>query len=258
VDCNTYLKFDHLIQKMNELECDFLATGHYAQIVHTASGKAQIVTSTDSWKDQTYFLFTIQPDIVEKLLFPIGHLNKTAVRQIALENNLVVAKKKDSTGICFVGNRDYSEFIQSQVSEAELNKKAGIFLRYPGGAVMGEHPGIHHFTIGQGRGLGLTHHEKLFVVKIDPETNDVWLGDESALLQSEVEVIEPRWLDEVLENEQLRVKIRYQHVGALARISRDGSKIRLHFDEPQRAVTPGQAAVFYRGKTLVGGGWIRT
>lgn len=257
VDCNTYLKFDHLIRKMEELECDYLATGHYARVLHGDDGRSRIATSEDSWKDQTYFLFTINPEVVPKLLFPLGDLKKPEVRAIAEAKGLVVAKKKDSTGICFVGDRGYSSFIQTQVSGAELASKAGVFRRYPSGLEMGRHPGIHHFTIGQGRGLGLTHHEKLFVVRIDPATNEVWLGEEEHLFRHEVEVVDPRWLDEVRDGEVLRVKIRYQHGGSAAEVRREDGRLRLVFAEAQRAVTPGQAAVFYRDRELVGGGWIR-
>ena len=131
VNCNTYLKFDHLIQKMKELDCDYLATGHYAQIIQDDSGKAHIMTSTDDWKDQTYFLFTIDPEIIPKLLFPIGHLKKPQVRQMAEEKNLVVAKKKDSTGICFVGSKGYDQFIKENVSSAILDGKKGLLKKYP-------------------------------------------------------------------------------------------------------------------------------
>ncbi|HRO67884.1 MAG TPA: tRNA 2-thiouridine(34) synthase MnmA [Pseudobdellovibrionaceae bacterium] len=256
VSCNTYLKFDHLIRKMEELECDYLATGHYAQVVHGENGSAAIHTSTDDWKDQTYFLFTIDPKLVPKLLFPIGHLKKPEVRRIAEEKGLVVAKKRDSTGICFVGNKSYTEFIKSEVSPEALAAKSGLIRRYPNGEVMGRHGGIHQFTIGQGKGLGLTHHEKLFVLKIDLQDYTVWVGDEKDLFSSEVRVIEPHLLGDVKDGERLQVKIRYQHKGANARVFTTGEGYRLEFEEPQRAVAPGQAAVFYRDRELLGGGWI--
>ncbi|MBX2986404.1 MAG: tRNA 2-thiouridine(34) synthase MnmA [Bdellovibrionaceae bacterium] len=256
VNCNTYLKFDHLVRKMEELECDYIATGHYAQVVQDDRGHAHIATSTDDWKDQTYFLFTIDPSIVPKLLFPIGHLKKPEVRRIAEEKGLVVARKKDSTGICFVGDQGYSNFIAGQVPQAVLQSKAGLIKRYPSGEVMGRHPGIHQFTIGQGRGLGLTHHEKLFVVKIDAADNTVWIGDESHLFTHEVDVVDAKLLGPLTEGESLNVKIRYQHKGSRAKVYRSDEGFKLVFEEPQRAVTPGQAAVFYRDRELVGGGWI--
>lgn len=258
VNCNTYLKFDHLIKKMKELDCDYLATGHYAQVVYDSQNKAHIQTSVDDWKDQTYFLFTINPEIVSKLLFPIGHLKKSDVRIIAEQKELVVAKKKDSTGICFVGNKGYENFIKEQVSSKVLSTKAGVIRRYPSGETMSDHLGIHLYTIGQSKGLGMTYHEKLFVLKIDPTTNTVWVGEEKYLFSDEVEVIEPQWLSEVDENCIYDVKIRYQHKAAKAKLLKTEKGIRLKFEEPQRAIAPGQAAVLYHEKKLVGGGWITT
>lgn len=258
VNCNTYLKFDHLVQKMKELGCDYLATGHYAQVVQDSAGKSHIVTSTDDWKDQTYFLFTIDPQIIPHLLFPIGHLKKPAVREIAEQKGLVVAKKKDSTGICFVGDRGYDTFIAENVSGAILKTKKGLIKRFPNGEVMAPHDGIHHYTIGQSKGLGMTYHEKLFVIKIDPIDNTVWVGDEKYLFYDEVDVIEPHLLSEIQSGEVLNVKIRYQHKGAEARVEKTSSGFKLKFKDAQRAITPGQAAVFYRNQsTLVGGGWIK-
>ncbi len=257
VNCNTYLKFDHLIQKMNELQCDYLATGHYAQIVDH-DGKKMIQTSVDDWKDQTYFLFTIEETIVPKLLFPVGHLKKSEVRKIAEEKGLSVAKKKDSQGICFVGQKGYDKFIEEQVDRSILNSKKGVIKRYPSGEIMSEHAGIHHFTYGQSRGLGMDYHEKLFVIKIDAETNTVWVGDEKYIYSSKVDVFDVKELSEIKDGETLDVKIRYQHKPAKARVSKRGSHLSLEFSEPQRAVTPGQAAVFYRNQILMGGGWIRT
>lgn len=258
VNCNTYLKFDHLIQKMNELGCDYLATGHYAQIQTDDQNKSYIMTSTDDWKDQTYFLFTIDPNIIPKLLFPIGHLKKPQVRVIAEEKNLVVAKKKDSTGICFVGSQGYDQFIKNNVSAEILNTKKGVLKKFPSGEVMSTHEGIHLYTIGQSKGLGMTYHEKLFVIKIDPMDNTVWVGEEKHLFFNEVDVIETHLLGPIRDGEILNVKIRYQHKGALATINQTQNGFKLKFDEPQRAITPGQAAVFYRNQNiLLGGGWIK-
>lgn len=256
VNCNTYLKFDHLVRKMEELECDYLATGHYARVVTDAKGVSSIHTSTDDWKDQTYFLFTTDPQLVPKLLFPIGHLKKPEVRRIAEEKGLVVAKKKDSQGICFVGAQGYGKFIEGQVDRATLRTKTGEFRRFPSGELMGRHEGIHLYTIGQSKGLGLTHHEKMFVVKIDARDNTVWIGDEMHLFSSEVDVVDAHFMNGVEDGEELSVKIRYQHKGSKARVFRRDGGLRIVFEEPQRAVTPGQAAVFYRDRELVGGGWI--
>lgn len=257
VNCNTYLKFDHLIRKMKELECDYLATGHYAQVLPGSDGKPAIYTSTDDWKDQTYFLFTIDPEIVPRLLFPVGGMKKTDVRAYCESRGIMTAKKKDSTGICFVGNMGYDKFIESQVPKSVLDTKAGLLKRYPSGEVMGKHSGIHHFTYGQGKGLGLTHHEKLFVVKVDAQDNTVWIGDEQYLYSNEVDVVDAQFLNNIEDGETVNVKIRYQHKASPARVKKMSDKtLRLEFLEKQRAVTPGQAAVFYREKQLLGGGWI--
>lgn len=256
VDCNTFLKFDHLIRKMKELECDFLATGHYARIETGTKGQAMLVTSADDWKDQTYFLFTLEKDILPRLLFPVGGMNKSEVRKYAEERGLIVAKKRDSTGICFVGNQGYANFLATQVPASELASKKGLLKRFPTGEVMAEHPGIHHFTYGQSKGLGMDHHEKLYVLKIDAKTNTVWVSEEKYLFASNLKIERTHLLQEIESGEVLNVKIRYHHRGSPARVIRQGDDILLEFLEPQRAVTPGQAAVFYRGRSLVGGGWI--
>ncbi|MGE0631536.1 MAG: tRNA 2-thiouridine(34) synthase MnmA [Pseudobdellovibrionaceae bacterium] len=255
INCNTFLKFDHLVQKMKELECDYLATGHYAQVLTDAAGKKHIVTSEDDWKDQTYFLFTMNPEIIPHLLFPIGHMKKPQVREYAEKQGLVNARKKDSTGICFVGNQGYANFIESQVDKSKLKK--GWIKRYPSGEQMAEHPGIHHFTYGQSRGLGMTHHEKLFVLKTDPETATVWVGDEKYLFSGSAVTEDAHFINDFEEGELLQVKVRYAHKGSPAKVYREGRGLRIEFLDPQRAITPGQAAVLYRDRTLIGGGWIR-
>ncbi len=256
VNCNTFLKFDHLVQKMKELDCDYLATGHYAQIISDEMGISHIQTSTDDWKDQTYFLFTIDPKIIPKLLFPIGHLKKPEVRKIAEAKSLVVAKKKDSTGICFVGSKGYDQFINENVSQEILNSKKGLLKRYPSGEIMSSHEGIHLYTIGQSKGLGMTYHEKLFVIKIEAGNNTVWVGEEKYLLHDEVQIIETHLLSELHENTEYRVKIRYQHQGANARLTKTDNGYKIKFTDAQRAITPGQAAVIYQNQKLIGGGWI--
>lgn len=256
VNCNTYLKFDHLIKKMKELDCDYLSTGHYAQVKVNDKGESLIETSEDTWKDQTYFLFTIEPQIISKLLFPVGGMKKDEVRRLAERMGFRVAKKKDSTGICFVGNRSYSEFIEENVNAETLRKKSGVLKRFPSGEVLGEHSGIHQFTYGQSKGLGLTHHEKMFVIKIDPQNFDVWVGDEKFLYRDSVEIVDSHFHSQVTEGEELLVKVRYSHQSARARIYKSNSGWKFEFSEPQRAITPGQAAVMYRNKQLIGGGWI--
>ena len=240
---------------MEELECDFLATGHYARIEHREDGRSFIVNSDDQLKDQTYFLFTLKPEILPKLLFPVGAIEKPEVRKIAEKMGLGVAKKKDSTGICFVSG-SYSDFVESQLDPSQI--KPGLLKRFPSGEVMGEHRGIHHFTYGQRKGLGVSSLTPLYVVKIDADTGDVWLGDEEHLYSSEMVVDQVQWFDQIKEDEPLRVKIRFQHRGGEAFVAKtaDGAW-KVSFKEPQRSITPGQAAVFYRDQQLLGGGWIR-
>lgn len=256
VNCNTYLKFDHLIQKMKELDCSYLATGHYAQIVHR-NGQAFIQTSEDDWKDQTYFLFTINPEIVDHLLFPVGPYKKPQVREMAQKWGLNVAAKKDSQGICFVGNKGYDKFIETQVDRSQLDSKKGLIKRYPSGVVMGEHLGIHHYTYGQSKGMGLNHHEKLFVIKVDATDNTVWVGDEEYLFGQNVDIKNVHLLAPIEDNKEYLVKIRYQHKGAMAKLIKTQNGYQAQFSEKQRAITPGQAAVIYDEKRLIGGGWIQ-
>lgn len=253
-NCNTYLKFDHLFQKMRELECDFIATGHYARIEDRETNP-RLVSSEDSWKDQTYFLFTLNRELLKHILFPVGHLHKPEVRAIAEAKGLTVAKKKDSTGICFIGKGGYAQFIEEHVAKDLLHP--GVIRRYPSGEELGRHEGIHNFTYGQRKGLGITTGEPLYVVRIDAATGTVWLGSEEHLYSSRLTLKNSNWLSDVSEGDEFTVKIRFQHKGAAARVARRGSdELEIEFAEPQRSITPGQAAVFYRDRQLVGGGWI--
>lgn len=253
-NCNTYLKFDHLLQKMRELDCDYIATGHYARI-ETIDGESHLISSHDDWKDQTYFLFTLEREILKHILFPVGHLKKEDVRKIAAEKGLGVARKKDSTGICFVGKGGYAEFIENHVAKDLL--KPGLLKLYPTGEELGHHDGIHHFTYGQRKGLGIATGTPLYVIKIDPQDSTVWLGEERYLFSKGLSLKNANWLTDLKDGEEYTVKIRFQHRGAKARVvGREGSRVDIEFAEPQRAVTPGQAVVFYRDKELIGGGWI--
>ncbi|RYZ75106.1 MAG: tRNA 2-thiouridine(34) synthase MnmA [Proteobacteria bacterium] len=260
VNCNTYLKFDHLIRKMRELDCDYLATGHYARIDTELTGRPQIITSTDDWKDQTYFLFTTEPEVIPHLMFPIGHLRKPDVRIIAEERGLVNARKKDSTGICFVGDKGYDNFIEERVAKDILDMKKGSIRLFPTGEVIAKHEGIHHYTYGQRKGLGVYRPEPMYVVKIDASTNDVWVGEEQHLYGDKAHIVQAHLIDSIEDGERLRVKIRFQHKGDWARVfkkqSEKGTEFSLEFEQPVRAITPGQAAVFYRDQQLVGGGWV--
>lgn len=264
VHCNTHLKFDHLIKKMRQLDCDYLATGHYAQVQRTQDGQARLMVSQDDWKDQTYFLFTMKPEVLDYILFPVGDWSKPQLRAYAEEKKLCVARKKDSVGICFVGKKGYGEFIDSHMKSDLAKKKQwlektkkGLIKHHPTGQVMGEHQGVHHFTYGQRKGFKLDHHERMFVYKVDGESNTVWVvTDEKYLLKNHFVMKNANWLDGFSEDEILRVKVRFQHKGAMAKLQKEGEKYFVKFQEQQRAITPGQAAVVYRDQQLLGGGWI--
>lgn len=255
VNCNTFLKFSHLIQKMKELDCDYLATGHYAKIVKNDDGEQLIQTSEDGHKDQTYFLFTLDKEVIPKILFPVGNMNKTEVRKIAVEKKLVVAKKKDSIGICFIGKGGYKEFFSDHVAPDLFSK--GEIVLYPESKVMGTHEGLHGFTLGQRKALGVSFSEPLFVKALDMENDRLVLCRESDLYADTVEVKECNFFTDVEKGQVYRVKLRYQHKGSQCRVEDiTDSRVKLKFDTPQRAITPGQAAVFYKENNLVGGGWI--
>ncbi len=257
-NCNTFLKFHYLVKKMKALECDYLATGHYAKIQALEGGKYGLFTSDDTMKDQSYFLFTLDPEILPKLLFPIGPLNKKEVREIAVQKALPVFGKKDSTGVCFIGKGNYRSFVENYANNNELKlPEKGLFKHYPTGSILGEHEGIHNFTIGQRKGLGVSSHKALFVVKIDKKTSEVWLGDESELYSQIAELTEIHWLDEAKEGEKLNVKVRFHDKGAPAYISKNKNSYLLKFVQPKKALTPGQSAVFYRNKQVLGGGVIQ-
>ena len=257
-NCNTFLKFHYLMKKMEELDCDFLATGHYAKVRPISDGKYGLFMSKDTFKDQSYFLFTLKPKLLPRLLFPIGSLDKQAVRKIAFKKALPVFEKKDSTGICFIGKRNYSSFVADYAEKYNLPIfKKGLLKNYLTGEIMGEHEGIHNFTIGQRKGLGVPSNKVLFVVKIDRESQVVWLGDEKDLYSDTAEVVDLHWLEEARSGEKLNVKVRSQDQGSLAYIYKKQKSCFLKFIEPKKSLTPGQSAVFYRNQQVLGGGVIQ-
>lgn len=258
LNCNTFLKFHYLIKKMEELECDFLATGHYAQVKKLKNGRYGLFTSSNSVKDQSYFLFTLKPEILPRLLFPVGSMSKEKVREIALKKALPVFQKKDSTGICFVGKNSYKDFVQNYAEDKQLKPfKKGLLKYFSTAEILGEHKGIHNFTIGQRKALGLNSNSALFVVKIDSQTQDVWLGKEEDLYSHSAEVVDVHWLDPADSGEKLKVKVRFHDEGSSAYLYKEKEHYLLKFVKPKKAITPGQSAVFYRDRQILGGGVIR-
>ena len=260
-NCNTFLKFHYLVKKMDELECDVLATGHYAQIKPLGKGRYGLFAGKDSLKDQSWFLFTLEPALLKRLLFPVGEMSKSEVRDTALKKALPVFKKKDSTGICFVGKGNYRSFVEDYTQKKALSPsfRAGYFKDKATGRVLGRHPGIHHFTIGQRKGLGLSFDRPRFVVHIDSQNGDVFIGEEKDLYARSALLRDLHWLDKAKEGEELHVKVRFHDKGSPAHVKNKGDSWLLEFAEPKKALAPGQSAVFYRkGGQVLGGGTIQS
>ncbi|MFO0876334.1 MAG: tRNA 2-thiouridine(34) synthase MnmA [Gemmataceae bacterium] len=254
VVCNSWLKFGQLWTYGQQLEADFIATGHYARLVRDGDEVA-LHRADDPDKDQSYVLYGIRREVLPRLLFPLGGYRKEAVRALAREAGLGVADKPDSVEICFVPDGDHARLIRERRPGLAT---AGQFVA-PDGQVLGDHDGIERFTIGQRKGLGVAMGERRYVLKIVPETNAVVLGDRADLLASELTASGVNWLIEPPTDEIVcQAKIRYRHTAAPARVTWDGARLRVRFDEPQSAVTPGQAVVLYQGTRVLGGGWIET
>jgi tRNA-uridine 2-sulfurtransferase len=263
--CNSHMKFDHLVRLAEEIRASHVATGHYARVAYdAASGRHLLFQARDKNKDQSYFLFELSQSQLSKAMFPLGDLDKQQVRQIARRYNLPVAEKAESQEICFVPDGDYAAFIERYYEQAPDDSKEtrpfseGLIVD-TGGCVLGTHPGIHHYTIGQRKGLGIAHSTPLYVLEIIPEGNIVVVGERSQLGKRLCRVIRPNWISIGSLTEPLRVsaKIRSRHPKSPATIRpmEDGS-VEIQFDLPQPAISPGQACVFYQGEQVVGGGWI--
>ncbi|MQG02926.1 MAG: tRNA 2-thiouridine(34) synthase MnmA [SAR202 cluster bacterium] len=253
--CNDKIKFDFLLRRALFLEADFIATGHYARLKED-NGKIRLLKGVDQSKDQSYVLYTLKQPELTSLKFPVGTYTKTEIRQLAQEANLPVANKPDSQEICFIPSGNYREFLQDRIEA-----KPGSFVnRY--GEILGDHPGIQFFTIGQRRKLGLpsTGGEPMFVLGIDPSSNQVILGSEQDLYQREFYCNKLSFTrDEYSESElHVSARIRYKASEAQAAISMKNGRGLVRFTEPQRAITPGQPVVFYRDQEMVGGGIIES
>ena len=260
--CNNFIKFDQFLEMAEGIGAQEIATGHYAQISrNAASGRWEMRRSVDRAKDQTYFLFGLKQDQLARTRFPLGGMEKSQVRELARELAIPTAAKPDSQEICFVPNGDYAAFIDGYFKEQGAAKpdSSGEIVTAEG-RVVGEHAGVHHFTVGQRRGLGVSAAEPLYVIATEPETRRVVIGRNDDLLRASMHVNDINWISIAAPATPVRaqVKIRNKHAAAPATLypSPDLTRIEVCFDEPQRAVTPGQAAVFYDGDLVLGGGWI--
>ena len=258
VMCNEKVKFGSLWAKARQLGAEFIATGHYAIIDHQAGGYSTLRKGRDPRKDQSYFLFSLRQEQLQRALTPLGGMEKPEIRAIARDLGLKVADKADSQEICFVPGNDYKAFLRQNLGGDEFHK-GGIFDR--SGKWLADHDGIELFTIGQRKGLPGGSPKPVYVIDIDPETNRVVVGDAEDLMTGEFFIENCNWLDggpgENAAPFEVNVKIRYAHPGTAATVSPLGNGralVRLH--EPQRAVTPGQAAVCYQEDRVFGGGWI--
>ncbi|HVB32965.1 MAG TPA: tRNA 2-thiouridine(34) synthase MnmA [Patescibacteria group bacterium] len=259
--CNSFVKFDDLLRLARQLGAERLATGHYARIGrHPVTGRYRLLRARDPAKDQSYFLFGLSQEQLARTAFPLGEMTKAEVRAAARAASLPVAEKPESQEICFVSAANYTQFIEAYLEEqgTELPAEPGEIATAEG-TVIGRHEGLHHYTVGQRRGLGLSAGHPLYVLEIDTARNRLVVGDNAALDCERCQVRDVNWIawerrDEPVEAE---VKIRYRHALARARVEPDASGgARVFFETPQRAITPGQAAVFYREDEVLGGGWI--
>jgi tRNA-specific 2-thiouridylase len=260
--CNNFIKFDQFLEMADGVGAARIATGHYAQIAWNPDNRRwEMRRSADRTKDQTYFLFGLRQDQLARTWFPLGGFQKPAVRELARELGIPTAEKPDSQEICFVPNGDYAGFIDAYFREQGIAAEdtRGELITADG-QVVGEHRGVHHFTVGQRRGVGVSAAEPLYVIATEPATRRVIIGRSDALLRASMTVRDVNWISIAPPSASLRaeVKIRNKHAAANATLTpaSGSSGVEVRFDEPQRAVTPGQGAVFYSGDLVLGGGWI--
>ncbi|HUP57828.1 MAG TPA: tRNA 2-thiouridine(34) synthase MnmA [Bdellovibrionota bacterium] len=263
VQCNSQIKFSYLFQKADELGCDWVATGHYAQVTQDVStGRASLEKAVDPTKDQTYFLFGLTQKALQRTMMPLGSLPKAMVRKLASEFGLVTADKPDSQEICFIGDEGYKGFIEKRVSP-QLRPKGVI--QTPDGRILGEHEGLHRYTIGQRKGIGSGKEtENLFVVGFEAKNHVLLVGPESMLYSKQCVATDVNWIDQDgskpahgIQGVQCMAKIRSMAAEQPCRVTFfENRTAHVDFEQPQRAITPGQAIVFYRDRQVLGGGFI--
>jgi len=262
--CNNDVKFDQLLATARQVGAERIATGHYARVrENPATGRFELLRAVDDSKDQSYFLFGLTQEQLSRTEFPLGELTKQAVREIARRLAVPVAEKPESQEICFVPTGNYARFIESYLGEQAT--EGGAVLAEPGeivstsGEVVGRHNGLHNFTVGQRKGLGFAAGRPFYVVALERASNRVVVGEDAELRRATCEVRDVNWIPFAAPDGPVRahVRIRHRHEPAEAQITPiDATTARVTFGEPQRAITPGQAAVFYSGEEVLGGGWI--
>lgn len=258
IECNKYMKFGFMWKKAQELGCYYIATGHYAKTEYSEEYKRWVLKkSNNERKDQSYVLWNIPKDLIEHIVFPLADFeNKDEIREIARKNKLKVANKPDSEDICFIPDGNYKKFLETN---SNLKPKVGNIVNGKG-EILGTHHGLYHYTIGQRKGLGISNAVPLFVLGFNKTKNEVIVGEEKELYKKEMIVTDCNLLlvDEITKPMDVEVKTRYSSKQAKAQIIQQGKEIKVVFKEPQRAITPGQSAVFYVGNMVLGGGEIKS
>ena len=256
IECNRYMKFGVMWEKAKELGCDYIATGHYAKTEYSEKYNRWVLKKSNAGKkDQSYVLWNIPKELIEHILFPLSDFQeKEKIRQIARESGLKVADKPDSEDICFIPDGNYKEFLEKN---SNLKPQEGNIVSSKG-EILGKHKGLYYYTIGQRKGLGISYKVPLFVIGFNQAKNEVIVGEENELYKKEIAVgnINLLLVDEIKEQMEVEVKTRYSSKVAKAKITQKGNRIDVIFEEPQRAITPGQSAVFYIGDIVLGGGKI--
>lgn len=256
IECNKYMKFGLMFEKAKELGCDYIATGHYAKTEYSEKyGRWVLKKSNAGKKDQSYVLWNIPKELLSHIIFPLSDFeSKDQIREIAKQRELKTATKPDSEDICFVPDGNYKKFLENNSSIAP--KEGNIVNRQ--GKILGKHTGLYNYTIGQRKGLGISNPVPLFVLGFNSEKNEVIVGEENELYKKEILVtdINLLLLDEIIDWTEVEVKTRYSSKVAKAKIKQENKLIKVIFDDPQRAITPGQSAVFYINDIVVGGGKI--
>ena len=254
VMCNEKLKFGNLLSRARALGAEKIATGHYARIEHGTDGRSRLFRAADGRKDQSYFLFSLRQEQLAASLFPLGALTKPEVRALAKKMGLKTYDKEDSQEICFVPGNDYTAFLKSHLGEKDFHP-GGIYFK--DGTFLGEHRGIEFYTVGQRKGLGGGHGRPVYVIDIDATRQRVVVGDYDDLRRDDCYLSSVTWAEAWSGPVEVMTKIRYNNPAVAARVHPlPGNRARLEFLEPQRSVSPGQAAVCYVGDEVLGGGWI--